>query len=98
MGGWVDCSGVIIKLNIVKLQLQFPAGTELVNKSHSLKLYIWISLCKSFLWVCSSVLQYFCSCLSPVITEVFEGGLLKRFPTVIYGNYFGPSGVRALPL
>jgi hypothetical protein len=25
----VDCSGVIIKLNSVQLQLQLPAGTEL---------------------------------------------------------------------
>jgi hypothetical protein len=29
VGGWVDCSGVIIKLNSVQLQLQLPAGTEL---------------------------------------------------------------------
>ena len=27
----MDCSGVIIKLNSVQLQLQYPAGTELGN-------------------------------------------------------------------
>ena len=32
VGGWVGgCSGVIIKLNSVQLQLQLPAGTELGN-------------------------------------------------------------------
>ena len=31
MVGWVDCSGVIIKLKSVQLQLQLPAGTELGN-------------------------------------------------------------------
>jgi hypothetical protein len=37
--GWVDCSGVIIKLNSVQLQLQLPAGTELGNTDITSSLY-----------------------------------------------------------
>jgi hypothetical protein len=33
VGGRVDCSRVIIKLNSVQLQLQLPAGTELGKKT-----------------------------------------------------------------
>jgi hypothetical protein len=33
-GRGVDCSGVIIKLNSVQLQLQLPAGTELGKMLH----------------------------------------------------------------
>jgi hypothetical protein len=29
VAGWTDCSGVIIKVNSVQLQLQLPARTEL---------------------------------------------------------------------
>jgi hypothetical protein len=40
LGGWVagwvgGCSGVIIRLNSVQLQMQLPAGTELGNKMAS---------------------------------------------------------------
>ena len=33
---WVDCSGVILKLNSVQLQLKLPAGTEIgkINLIH----------------------------------------------------------------
>ena len=39
-GGRVDCSGLIIKLNSVQLQLQLPAGTELGNNKDSLNINV----------------------------------------------------------